>query len=131
STLFDLWWAGSTLSEPRNHNMIAVLSETASCKLATPFFVGKDGKKGGKKGGTRPGDTSQPVSPNTLDPWPGGWWHLRDAVAYQLIVSKSVLTTGTRLHAMLQANYTKCGEDAIARGRLAPPFAWLVPEEHQ
>src|SRR5439155_12979531 len=137
STLFDLGWAGSTLSEPRNHNMIAVLSETASCKLATPFFVDREGKKKGRKGAGKGGagkggDTSQiPVSPNTLDPWPGGWWRLRDAVDYQLIVSKSVLTTGTRLHDMFQSNYIKFGEDAIARGRIGAPFAWLVPEEQR
>ncbi|MCI0376805.1 MAG: M14 family metallopeptidase [Gemmataceae bacterium] len=135
SSIFDLWWAGSALSEPRNHNMVAVLSETASCKLATPITVGKDGKtkdgkgKGGGKGeGVLP---SSAVTPNSLDPWPGGVWRLRDAVDYQLIVSKSVLTTSTRFHDMFQANYIKFGEDAIARGKVGAPFAWLVPQEQR
>ncbi|MCI0642514.1 MAG: hypothetical protein L0Y72_08075 [Gemmataceae bacterium] len=134
SSMFDLWWAGSALSEPRNHNMVAVLSETASCKLATPITVGKDGKtkdgkgKGGGKGGAQP---SPAVTPNTLDPWPGGVWRLRDAVDYQLIVSKSVLTTSTRFHDMFQSNYVKFGEDAIARGKAGAPFAWLVPQEQR
>src|SRR5262249_61333238 len=29
NAMFDLWWSGSFCAEPRMHNMVAVLSETA------------------------------------------------------------------------------------------------------
>src|SRR5262245_54723846 len=64
-----------------------------------------------------------------VDPWPGGVWRLRDAIDYQLIVCKSVLTTASRFHDLFQGNYIKVGEDAIERGKKGGPFAWLVPQQ--
>src|SRR5262249_11761985 len=122
SAMFDLWWSGSFSSVPRQHNMVSVLSETASCRLASPIFIERSQLKGGQRG--LPGDA--PAN-NFADPWPGGWWRLRDAVDYQLIVCKSLLSSSARFRDRFQANYLQIGEDQIRKGKTEGPFAWLVP----
>ena len=58
---------------------------------------------------------------NFVDPWPGGWWRLRDAVDYQLICTRSLLALTARYHQEFQANLLAMARDAIARGRTEPP----------
>jgi hypothetical protein len=127
SAMFDLWWSGSFSSTPRMHNMVSVLSETATTgKLATPGFFKREQLKGGARG-----LPEYAPATNFSDPWPGGAWKLRDAVDYQLIVAKSLLSSGARFREQFQANYVKLGEEAIRKGQEGKPYAWIVSPIHQ
>jgi hypothetical protein len=126
SNSFDLWWAGGFTHEPIQHNMVGILSETASCRIATPVFVTKDQLRGGMRGLPSYAETV-----NFSAPWPGGWWRPRDIVEYQRIVATGLLALAARFHELFQSNYVQMAEEAIAAGRTAPPFAWLLPAEQR
>ena len=63
------------------HNIAGMLTESASARLATPLYVHPDQLQGGTRG--LPAYEEQTTFPN---PWPGGWWRLRDIVERQKIV---------------------------------------------
>ena len=64
---------------------------------------------------------------NFVDPWPGGWWRLRDIVDYEKICARSLLTLAARYAPQFQANLAAMARDAIKKGQDEPPYAWLVP----
>ncbi len=69
------------------HNIAGMLTESASAKLATPMYV-HPGQLRGTDPKTHPTYEAQTNFPN---PWPGGWWRLRDIVGQQKIASMAVL----------------------------------------
>lgn len=88
SHFFTGWWQGAFLMTAMWHNTVGLLTELASCKVATPIFQ----EKGDLQGGGR-GFPSYQKMMNFPNPWPGGWWRLRDIVEYDLIAAKSILQT--------------------------------------
>ena len=124
--LYDNWWNGGNRTTPQRHNVVAVLTEAASVKLATPVFLQADDLKGGGRG-----FLDHKPAANFVDPWPGGWWRLRDVVDYERICAHSVLTLAARYRASFQANYRAMGLDAIAKGLHEPPSAWVVPADQR
>jgi hypothetical protein len=122
--MFDNWWNGGNRTTPQRHNIVGVLTESASVRLASPIFVPQDDLKGSSRGFA---DYRPAV--NFVDPWPGGWWHLRDIVEYQKICARSLLTLAARYRADYQRQYLAMSREAIERGRTEPPFAWVVPAE--
>ena len=68
----------------------------------------------------------QPAT-NFPDPWPGGWWRLRDIVEYEKSIAMSLLTLAARYHDMYQSNYMHIARESIEKGKDEPPFAWIVP----
>ena len=126
SAIYDDWWNGGNRTTPGRHNIVSVLTETASANLASPVFVRKADLVAGAKGFP----DHRPAA-NFVDPWPGGWWRLRDAVDYQLICTRSLLALTARYHQEFQANLLAMARDAIARGRTEPPRAWLVPQQQR
>jgi hypothetical protein len=126
SAMYDNWWNGGCRTTPQRHNMVGVLTEAASVKLATPIFL----EKRELRGATR-GFSDHRVAINFADPWPGGWWRLRDIVDYELVCAKSVLTLASRYRRQFQRNYLEMGRDAIRRGRAEPPYAWVVPARQE
>jgi hypothetical protein len=80
AAIYDNWWNGGNLTTPQRHNIVSVLTETASVNLASPIFLHKGDLTAGAKGFPN----HRPAA-NFVDPWPGGWWRLRDIVDYQLI----------------------------------------------
>jgi len=122
SAIYDNWWAGGFRTTPYRHNMVGILTEAASVNLASPIFQRKSELDGHTRG--LPEYTAQTNFP---DPWPGGWWRLRDIVDYELAIAKSLFTLAARYHDRFQGNYIQFGEEAIAKGMNEPPFAWLVP----
>ncbi len=122
--IYDNWWNGGNRTTPQRHNIVAVLTEAASVKLATPLFIDKSELVGGQRGfpDHRP-------SVNFIDPWPGGWWRLRDIVDYELICAHSLLTLAARYKDRFQTNLQAMARDAVNRGSKEPPFAWAIPRD--
>lgn len=123
---FDNWWAGGFRATSQRHNMVGLLTEAASPLVASPIFQRKSDLKGGGRGLPQYAMTT-----NFPDPWPGGWWRLRDVADYEKIACYSLLTLASRYHDRFQGNYIRLGREAIERGKNEPPFAWLVPPDQR
>ncbi len=121
NAMYDNWWNGGNRTSPQRHNIVAVLTEAASVKLASPIFLDKSQLAGATRG-----FTNHEPAVNFVNPWPGGWWRLRDIVDYELICARSILTLAARYKAQFQANYHRMGVEAIRKGRDEPPFGWVV-----
>ena len=124
--LYDNWWAGGFRTTVYRHNMIGILTEAAGANLASPVFQ----RKGDLKGHTR-GLPEYAMTSNHPEPWPGGWWRLKDPVEYQFISAMALLEYAARYHGQLQEQYLWLGRQAIEQGRTEPPFAWLVPPDQR
>jgi hypothetical protein len=122
NALYDNWWNGGNRTTPQRHNIVGVLTEAASVKLATPVFIEGDDLKG-----TGRGFRDHQPAVNFVDPWPGGWWRLRDVVDYELICARSLLTLAARYRDHFQAGLLGMARDAVKKGQTEPPDAWVVP----
>jgi hypothetical protein len=120
--LYDNWWNGGNRTTPQRHNMVGVLTEAASVRMASPIFL--EDRDLGQPGR---GFTDHKPAVNFVDPWPGGWWRLRDIVDYEKICARSLLTLAARYRTSFQKQYLDMGRSRIAEGRSRPPFAWVVP----
>ncbi len=126
NAMYDNWWNGGNRTVPQRHNIVGVLTEAASVKLATPIFLGS----GDLRGATRGFPDHRPAV-NFVDPWPGGWWRLRDIVDYELICARSVLTLAARYRDQFQKNLLAMARDAIKAGETSPPYGWVVPPDQR
>jgi len=120
--IYTAWWEGAFSPTPWWHNMVGLLSEAASVKIATPIFIDKSQLQGGSRG--FPEYKQQENFPN---PWPGGWWRLRDIVDYELVASFSLLETAATYKEDFLYNFYLMGSQAIEKGEKEPPFAFLIP----
>ncbi len=124
--IYDNWWAGGFRTTPYRHNMVGILTEAASVNLASPIFQRKS-----ELTGTRRGMPSYEMMTNFPDPWPGGWWRLRDIVEYEKTIAMSLFTLASRYHDRFQENYIHFGKEALDKGANEPPYAWLVPPDQR
>lgn len=126
SAIYDNWWAGGFRTTPYRHNMVGILTEAASVNLASPVFQRKS-----ELSGYRRGLPEYEAVTNFPDPWPGGWWRLRDIVEYELEIGWSLFQLAARYKDRFQSNYIQFGEEAIELGQTEPPYAWIVPEDQR
>jgi len=104
------------------HNIAGMLTESASARLATPVFVHPEQLRGGARGW--PAYEEQTSFPN---PWPGGWWRLRDIVARQKISAWALLDLAARNRETVLWNaYLKAKRQA-ERGAAGKPAAYAIP----
>ena len=122
SYMFDAYWPGGTKNTACLKNVVGLLTEMASCRIATPVFVDPNELSGGAKG--LPDYRPQTNFPN---PWPGGWWRLRDIVDYELIASNSLLETCSRYRTEILRAFCEMGRASIERGTREAPYAYVVP----
>ncbi len=117
---FDLWWHGGMRTVPSRHNMIGILSEAASANLASPIFQ-------------EPGQADRQPDHGVAypNPWPGGWWRIRDIIDYQLIASRAVIELAAVQRRRLIRNFVTLGRRAVEAGRSVPPFAYVVPHQQR
>lgn len=123
---FTAWWQGAFLQTAWWHNMVGLLTELASCRIASPIFLEKGDLKGGGLGFEQ-----YRVATNFPDPWPGGWWRLRDIVDYDLAAAFSLLEAAAQLKERFLYNHYLMGKRAIAKGQTEPPYAFLIPPEQR
>ncbi len=124
--IYDNWWAGGFRTTPYRHNMVGILTEAASVNLASPIFQRKS-----ELNGARRGMPEYEMMTNFPDPWPGGWWRLRDIVEYEKIIAMSLFTLASRYHDRFQENYIHFGREALETGANEPPYAWLIPPDQR
>ena len=122
SAMYDNWWQGGFRTVAYRHNITGILTEAASALIASPVF-----KRKSELHGERRGLSDYAMATNFPEPWPGGWWRLRDIVDYEKIACMSLFTLAVRYHDLIQSNTIKQARDALRRGKTEPPFAWLVP----
>jgi len=103
------------------HNIAGMLTESASTRLATPLFIHPDQLRGGTRG--LPAYEEQTTFPN---PWPGGWWRLRDIVDRQKISAWSVLDLAARNKETVLWNAYLKAKRQTERGAKGKPAAYAV-----
>ncbi len=117
NAMYDNWWNGGNRTTPQRHNIVAVLTEAASVRMASPFL-----EKHELTAGSR-GFRDHAPTVNFVDPWPGGWWRLRDIVDYELICARSILTLAAHYRQTFRRTsgpWQQCDPDRGER----TPFAW-------
>ncbi len=120
--IYDNWWQGGNRTTPYRHNVVGILTEAASAKIASPVFKEHGELRGGYRGMP---DYSPAV--NFPEPWPGGWWRLRDVVDYEKIACNALFTLAARYRDRFIANHMALSDKALRLGAEEPPYAWLIP----
>ena len=126
SAVYDTWWHGGFRTVPYRHNMVGILTEAARVEIATPIFQPHHTLKGYRRGLDQ-----YALRTNFPEPWPGGWWRLRNIVDYEKAAAFSILSFVAKHRVMLKTNFYKMGRDAIAKGEDEPPRAFLIPTQQR
>ena len=120
---YDLWWHGGARSTPYRHNMVGLLTEAASVRIATPITQDTSKLRGHPRG--LPKYERRMNFPN---PWPGGTWRLRDIVDYELIAAEALVRMAAQQREQYVRNFAALGRRQIALGANGPgPRAYVIP----
>jgi len=106
------------------HNIAGMLTESASAKLASPLFIHPGQLEGGDRG--FPAYEAQTTFPN---PWPGGWWRLRDIVDRQKISAWATLDLAARNKETVLRNAYLKAKRQTERGAQGKPAAYVIPAD--
>ena len=126
NAVYDTWWHGGFRTVPYRHNMIGILTEAASVNIASPVFQPKSSLRGHRRGLSQYAQQT-----NFPEPWPGGWWRLRDIIEYEKAAAYSILSIAAKQREMFLTNFYKMGLDAVEKGYHEPPRAFLVPTDQR
>ena len=122
SVIYDLWWHGGARSTPTRHNMIGVITEAASVRIATPIEQDTSKMRGHARG--LPKYERRVNFPN---PWPGGVWRLRDIIDYELIAAEALVKLASEQREDYVRNFVTMGRRAIETGQTQAPYAFMIP----
>lgn len=121
SAIFDSWYMSANRACPLRHNVMSFLSEAASANYASPIFLA-------------PRDLKQPrglkgnfIQTSMLQPWEGGWWHLRDIIEYELITATTMLNKIAEDREYYLKNFYRLSRRQREKGEKQPPFAYIIP----
>jgi hypothetical protein len=112
---FDLWWHGGFRTAPTRHNMIGILSEAASAKLASPVEIPAGRVRARDRGVMHP------------EPWPGGRWGLPEIIDYQMLAARGLLRLVADERETFVQRFVTLGRRAVAAGEAGDPFAYVIP----
>jgi hypothetical protein len=119
---FNSYFEGTMSKTPLWHNMVGILSEMASVRIATPLYF--------PRGSLRNyGSEILKYSRinDFLDPWEGGWWHLRDVIDYEKAVTYSLLNLAKTYKEKFMTNFYLLNKQAIKKGKEESPFGIIIP----
>ena len=105
------------------HNIAGMLTESASARLATPLYVHPDQLRGSRQ---LPEYEAQTTFPN---PWPGGWWHVRDIVERQIVATFSPLEIAAKNRETVLRNAYNKSSRQIQRGMDGDVKAYVIPAD--
>ena len=101
------------------HGGVRILSEAASCRIATPVTIAKEDLKIGR------GFEPHTATWNHPNPWPGGEWTLADIVSYNRISTEALLLHAARYRDMWLTNFAALSRRAVER--TGAPIAFVIP----
>jgi hypothetical protein len=116
---FTGWWIGACDDTSWLHNAVGLLSEMASVKVATPIYVDP----------TELPSSYYEKRIDFPDPWPGGWWRLRDIVDYEMTLSLSLIKTCSIYKNDFLYDFYKMCRDSIDEGKKGKPYAFVIPKK--
>jgi len=119
---FTAYFEGTMSKTPLWHNMVGILSEMASVRIATPIHLPR-----GSLGKYGPELPRYSKVTDFLDPWEGGWWRLRDIIEYEKAFTYSLLDLAATYKEKFMMNFYAMNMESIRRGQNEPPFAFIVP----
>ncbi len=119
---YDLWWHGGARSTPYRHNMVGLLTEAASVRIATPITQDTSKLRGHPRG--LPKYERRMNFPN---PWPGGTWRLRDIVEYELIAAEALVRMASEQRADYVRNFVTVTRRQVRLGETSGPRAYVLP----
>src|SRR5688572_17697095 len=122
SVIYDLWWHGGARSTPTRHNMVGVITEAASVRIATPIVQDTSKMRGHARG--LPKYERRVNFPN---PWAGGTWRLRDIIDYELIAAEALVKLASEQREDYVRGFVQMGRRAIETGATKPPYAFVIP----
>ncbi len=118
---YTAWWIGACDDTSWLHNVIGILSEAASVRVATPIQI-------------EPNEIPTSFygkAMDFVDPWPGGWWRLRDIVDYELVLSKSLVKTAALHKEDFLFNFYKMYKNSIENVDRDQPYAFVIPAKQR
>jgi Zinc carboxypeptidase len=122
--IFDSYWPGGTRNTAWWKNVVGLLTEVASARIATPITI-----EAGELEGEEKGLPEYQRRSNFPSPWPGGSWRLRDIMDYELVATRALLETVASHRAGVLRNTARMAATAIAAGSNESPSAFVVPPE--
>jgi len=124
SYAFDGYWPGGSMNTAWWKNVVGVLTEMASARMATPIYV-----DGNELAGSRKGLPEYQARMSFPDPWKGGWWRLRDIMDYEMTLTLSILRTASEHREDFLRGMAGMAAGQIREGSDRPPYAWVIPPE--
>ncbi len=113
------WWIGACDDTSWLHNVVGLLSEAASVRIASPIYIEP----------TEVPKEYYEKRMDFIDPWPGGWWRLRDIVDYELVLSKSLLKTAWLHKEDFLFNSYLMSRRSIEVREKDQPYAFVIPKD--
>jgi hypothetical protein len=124
NSTYDAWSPSRAYSH--YHGGVRILSETASCKIATPITVKFQQLRRGE------GYDSKTESANFGPVWRGGEWHLRDITNYMTTAAFLLLKHASENRSQWLQRFYEIGKDAVRPAKPHEPYAFVIPKaQHQ
>ncbi|HEY2415506.1 MAG TPA: M14 metallopeptidase family protein [Pirellulaceae bacterium] len=120
---YDNWYVGGNRNVPTRHHIIGILTEAASANLASPVFQPATALKNPL------GKGKYDRSNQFVDPWPGGWWRVRNIIDYELAFGRSLLSSINREPRLWLSNAMRAAERSMERAKSGTQ-AWLIPNDN-
>jgi hypothetical protein len=121
NSTYDAWSPARAYSH--YHGGVRILSETASCKIATPITV--------KFGDLRKGEGYDPKNESaTFGPlWRGGEWHLRDITNYMTSAAFLLMRHASENREQWLSRFYEIGSEAVRLRRNGELFGFRIKVE--
>ncbi len=141
---YTYWWQGAMGWAGWWHNMLGMLTELASVRVATsveqekadpsrpqPEDPGERSRRRFERSGSGPIPAPRDIQFRSQypRPWLGGTWTLRDIVDYELIATFGLLEAAANLRSQLLEGLYIVGKRQIEMGKKGHPFAIVIPRE--
>lgn len=119
NSTYDAWTPARAYSH--YHGGVRILSETASCKIASPITVKFEELR------TREGYDPQKESDRFGPVWRGGEWHLRDITNYMTTAAFTLLRHASQNRKQWLESFYEVGKEAVRPRKKGELNAFVIP----